>query len=525
VSKDLGKASTLGAVDEVEERPRSDTAVIDDPLLGKLIDERYRIAMRLGQGGMGIVYEARHEILGSRLAFKVLRSDAAGDEEAIERLKREAQAATAIGNEHIVDVRDFGRLEDGSVYIVMELIEGSDLYTLMKRDPIPWQRARDIAIQICEALEAAHQQGIIHRDLKLENVLLTTRRGRSDFVKVVDFGIAKVRGGSKLTAAGRVMGTPEYMSPEQCAGKTVDHRTDIYSLGVMMYEMLTQKLPFWDADLITMIKRQIHEKPVPPSSVRPDLDIPLAFEALVLRLLAKDPDARFQSMRAVKEALKGDEVPEEPKAPATIHDAPAPAPFVTPRATPTLGHKPASRGWIWPAAIAALLAIGLGAGFWVGGDFVRDETPAQHVERTDPEPEPEPEPAPEPAAEVSPPVVVVPPGRSAEIQLTSDPPGARVYEGEALLGETPFTITRPAAGARLALSVRRDGYTNGEVVMTELTSETLHLTLTPLRNVRVPRANEPTSQEGTPDPRPEPEPGQPPRRHQEFLDPWGNPPP
>lgn len=275
-----------------------------DPMLGRVLDGRYRLLRPLATGGMGLVYEAVHEVLGNRLAIKLLRPDIAGDEESLARLEREAQAATSIGNDHIVDVRDFGRLSDGSSYVVMELIEGIDLLTELRAAPLRWPRACRIALQICEALGAAHERGIVHRDLKAENVLLTVRRGQADFVKIVDFGIAKVTSGAKpLTLAGRVMGTPEYMAPEQCAGRPVDARADIYASGVLLYEMTTGTLPFYDPDIVKLVRKQMYEAPVPPSQVRPSAELPPAFEAVVLRCLAKEPEERFASMAELADAL------------------------------------------------------------------------------------------------------------------------------------------------------------------------------------------------------------------------------
>ncbi len=279
--------------------PEASVSGASDALVGEVLDGRYRIEEVLGEGGMGVVYGARHEVLGSRVAIKVLRADISGDAEAIARLRREARAASSIGNEHIVDVRDFGQLPDGSTFIVMERIDGRDLFTIVCERPIEWERAVGIALQVCEALGAAHESGIVHRNLKLENVLLTSARGRSDFVKVFDFGIAKMQDGAKITVAGRVMGTPEYMSPEQCAGRGVDHRTDIYSFGVMLYEMVTGTLPFFHQDLVALVRMQMLEAPVPPSQRTPESGDPG-------RVGAGDPPVPGQgSGRALSEHGRG----------------------------------------------------------------------------------------------------------------------------------------------------------------------------------------------------------------------------
>jgi serine/threonine-protein kinase len=362
-----------------------------DELVGRVVDGRYRVVARRGEGGMGLVYEAVHEVLGTRVALKILRRAVAADEEVLARFEREARSASAVGNEHIVDVRDFGRLADGSRFVVMELIEGVDLLSELAAGPLPWARACAIGRQICEALGAAHARGIVHRDLKAENVLLTTRRGERDFVKVVDFGIAKVTHEAKqLTRAGRILGTPEYMAPEQCAGREVDGRTDVYALGVLLYEMTTGRLPFEDADLATLVRRQMHEPPAPPSTVHPEAGLPPALESLILRCLAKDPDARFARMADVAEALervlRGSGDVERPRDPGPVAGGDAARASADPLAlaaahrargagatTPVLqragaraggdrsSRGPARRAWI---AAAALLTAALVAGAW-----------------------------------------------------------------------------------------------------------------------------------------------------------------
>jgi serine/threonine protein kinase len=516
------RAETLQGNEEGEPHPLVPVTLSgEDPFIGRLIDERYRIVGRLGQGGMGIVYEARHEVLGSRLAFKVLHHAAAGDAEAIERLKREAQTASTVGNEHIVDVRDFGRLDDGSVYVVMELIDGEDLYSIVRRAPLPWQRAREIALQICEALQAAHERAIVHRDLKPENVLLTSRRGKDDFVKVVDFGIAKLlSGGKKLTAAGRVMGTPQYMSPEQCSGKSVDARTDVYALGVMLYEMVTQKLPFWDPDIVKLVKLQMHERPTPPSSVRPEAEIPLAFEAVILRCLAKDPAARFQSMRAVMQALRladseVERVEEEPPPPepASAREIQRPAVVEpTPVSARTTSGRASARPWLWPAVGLSALAL-CAAIVWAVKGEPREPAEAR-VE--------------EPSLPRQPQVVEAPPPsapsvdeRSAEVLVVTSPTGAEVFGPDgALLGQTPFAVRRPASGEHLDLELRLNGFEPQTIRIGALSQDELQVALA-ARRARV----RPTSQTPNPSeaaPRSEPPPAQPQAEpHGQFIDPWG----
>jgi eukaryotic-like serine/threonine-protein kinase len=271
------------------------------PLLGQILGDRYRILERIGEGGMGTVYLCEHVALGKRMAVKVLRPEFSSDEELVRRFQQEARAASQIGQENIVDVIDFGLTPDGSMYFAMEALEGESLAKVMRREgKLPLERAFPILGQICKALGAAHARGIVHRDLKPENVILLRRDDGCDFVKILDFGISKNGRGpetSRITRAGSIIGTPEYMAPEQAAASTVDHRCDIYALGVLAYEMVTGALPFQgETPLATLLKHQA-EPPEPPSKRRPDL--PQEAETLILRALVKRPEGRQQTMAEV----------------------------------------------------------------------------------------------------------------------------------------------------------------------------------------------------------------------------------
>jgi serine/threonine-protein kinase len=273
-------------------------------LLGRTIDQRYRVESLLGEGGMGLVYRVTHAHLNKPLAMKVLRRENTRDPEVLARFRREAESASAIGNQHIVDISDFGVLDDGSTYFVMECLEGVDLIDAMDvARRMPEERAIHIAMQVCRALDAAHDAGIVHRDLKPENVFLTRRNGTEDFVKVLDFGIAKVANGPKrLTRAGEVLGTPHYMSPEQCEGDDVDHRTDIYALGVLLYEMVTGDVPH-DADtMMGILTKQMYEDPVPPKVRVPHVSDQL--ERLIMRCLEKKREHRYQTMHEIEVDLQ-----------------------------------------------------------------------------------------------------------------------------------------------------------------------------------------------------------------------------
>ena len=267
-----------------------------DPMAGRVFGQRYRVVRRLGEGGMGAVYLCEHEVLGRRFAVKVLRADRAADPELKERFRNEALAASRIGQENVVDVLDFGEEADGALYYVMEALEGRSLGAVIREEgPLPVGRALALLEHVARALAAAHARGVIHRDVKPENVFVVQGRDGLERAKVLDFGISHVDlGGVRITRAGSIIGTPEYMAPEQAMGGEVDHRADVYALGVLAFEMLTGALPLvGDSAVATLMAHQTRA-PVAPSLLRGG--IPPEVDALVLRALAKSPAERFDSM-------------------------------------------------------------------------------------------------------------------------------------------------------------------------------------------------------------------------------------
>jgi len=306
-----------------------------DRLIGETLDGRYYVQRKIGEGGMGVVFAVKHTVIERPLAIKVLKKNVMRDQGTVKRFIQEARAASRIGHPNIVDVTDFGNTADGMTYQVMELIDGVTLSKTIKTEaPLPFERVMHVGSQIARALAAAHTKGIVHRDLKPENVFLTEREGRHDFVKIVDFGIAKVQpvegtkvDGPRLTKQGSVFGTPEYMAPEQAAGKSdTDHRVDIYALGTIMYEMITGKVPHKGDSAIRTIAMQMLDPITPPSKVNPDLDVPPELERVVMRALEKKREDRFQSMADMQSAI--DNVPLE------SHTIPDVSP---PRMTPVPG--------------------------------------------------------------------------------------------------------------------------------------------------------------------------------------------
>ncbi len=266
--------------------------------VGQVIADRYRLVKRLGEGGMGEVYLAEHIYINKRVALKLLRPEIANNAEAVERFHREARATSSIGHENIITIDDFGRLPDGSVFFTMEYLEGEPLSELMLRGPLDPGRALEIVLQVCRGLKAAHEKGIVHRDIKPDNIFVTKDAQGRDLVKILDFGIAKVNepGSSNLTRTGQVFGTPHYMSPEQAMGKPLDHRSDIYSVGVIMYEMFTGRVPFRAESFVGILTKHVTEEPVPPRQAAPDRAIHPKLEQVILKAMEKRPEHRYASM-------------------------------------------------------------------------------------------------------------------------------------------------------------------------------------------------------------------------------------
>ncbi|NOU32511.1 MAG: serine/threonine protein kinase, partial [Polyangiaceae bacterium] len=268
-----------------------------DRIVGSTIDGRYVIQKVLGEGGMGVVYLARHALIDKLVALKALRSDLSSDKEITTRFLNEAQAASRIGSPHIVDISDFGVLPGGSAYFVMEYLRGESLADRQARLGVFSVRGTiHIGKQVAQALAAAHDAGIVHRDMKPDNVMLIDRGGDPDFVKVLDFGIAKVNSqATRLTRAGSVFGTPQYMSPEQAAGVPVDHRSDIYALGIMLYEMLKGGVPFTGDNVMNILSHHMFHPP-PPLRDGSRSDLPPELESIVMKCLAKKASERYISM-------------------------------------------------------------------------------------------------------------------------------------------------------------------------------------------------------------------------------------
>jgi serine/threonine-protein kinase len=501
-------------------------AAAADIYLGNTIADRYRLDRKLGEGGMGVVYLGHHVVLEKAVAVKILAEDLARRPDLVQRFLQEAKAASRIHHENIVDITDFGQTHSGTVFFVMELLEGRDLATLIRKEvgAVSWPRAKPILVQICRALSAAHAKNIIHRDMKPENVYLVGREGSTDFVKVLDFGIAKMTGmeesaGARLTRTGMIFGTPEYMSPEQAQGTHPDHRVDVYAVGVIMYEMLTGQVPFKADTFMGVLTKHMFEPPVPPSQVRPDLGITPELDAIVLKALAKDRNQRFQSMIELGNVIAsvsggppisfglqsgavaglmasgesgqfvggtvplGQPVPvyaptEVSKPPTAIRAAAGEGPteLGTGPVSETLA-VPRKRTGLWIVLVVLVLLGGGGfAAYRVLGGAAGPAGPtgptgaAVATGSTGPTGPAATGVAPPPASQ---PVAT----RTVEIAVRSRPEGADVLQGTTVLGRTNTKLSFPRGDAEVTLTLRKAGHEDKTVKLTPDRDRDLELEL------------------------------------------------
>jgi eukaryotic-like serine/threonine-protein kinase len=331
------------------EKPRSAAGsprrAAREPQIGDVVAGRFRIEELIGQGGMGKVYRARHLSLDRQVCLKMLRPALLEDSTVVGRFEREAMAASRLNHPNSIQVLDFGRNpSDGSLYIVMEHVLGKDLRQLLRDEwPIPEARLCHIIAQVLAALGEAHAHHVIHRDLKPENIMLEQRRNDPDFVKVLDFGIAKILDSDLpgLTRADVVCGTPQYMAPEQATGAQLDARCDLYAVGVILYQLATAQLPFDGPNAMDVLTRQVNEPPLRPRKREPRAPISSQMEALILRVLSKDPGARPQSAEEFRKLL------------LALPAAAKVAPKEGDTATPARGTLPAIRAPVTPVGTAA----------------------------------------------------------------------------------------------------------------------------------------------------------------------------
>jgi serine/threonine-protein kinase len=433
-----------------ERRPRGGK----DPYVGTTFDGRYKNEKPLGEGGMGVVYLARHKVIDKKVAIKVLRADLAKDREIVDRFVQEARSASSIGNPHIVDISDFGDLPDGSTYFVMEYLEGLPL-TKHIEQKLDMRRLCEVALQISDGLAAAHEAGIVHRDLKPDNVYLVPRGAQKDFVKILDFGIAKVSnsGTTKLTRAGAVFGTPHYMSPEQAAGHPVDHRADIYSLGIIMYEMAAGQLPFNADNFMGILTQHMYKAPVPIRALVNNTDCPPGLEAIVQKCLSKKPEQRYATMSELGDDIRRLQKGESPLAVAELMNRSAgysvpidyfknSGPQAILHATPAQKRTPWPT-YVWVSGTAAAIAIVAGVFFIASreGEANVAPMPAPIASARAPDP------APAKAEKV--------------VALAASPEAAVALRGADRI-KLPASI-RVTEGEKVALEISADGYTSQKI--------------------------------------------------------------
>lgn len=308
---------------------------------GLLAGTSYKLKKKIGEGASGTVWEAEHVELGRKLAIKVLSHEHGSATDAIERFRREARLVASLSHENLVHLADFGRAQDGRVFLAMELLDGKTLDEVLGERTVSWQQAVELSIQATRALEAAHASGLVHRDLKPANLFLT----KAGTVKLLDFGVAMALSDTPGTETKQkgfaIFGTPEYMAPEQVAGEAVDARCDVYALGCVLYELLTGDKPFEGPSSVVVLGKQLREKPESPRSRAPSRDIPVAVDAVVMRALEKKPEDRFPSAKAMRMALEA---------------ATKPAPIKV-SAAPTKSKWPARVIAMTGAACALMLAL------------------------------------------------------------------------------------------------------------------------------------------------------------------------
>ncbi len=497
-------------------------------LVGHVLDGKYTLMSKLGEGGMGSVYLAEQATMGREVAIKVLRREFSQNRMAIKRFLREARAASKLAHPNTITVYDFGQSNDGLLYLVMEKLTGRPLADILDSDgALPVPRAVHILSQICDSLSEAHKNGITHRDLKPENIFIEEKVGNEDFVKVLDFGIAKMQGDettTQATAAGMICGTPAYMSPEQAMGKEIDGRSDIYALGVLLYEMLTNEKPFEGDTPMEVMLKHINE-PSPDIYQRTQVQVPQGVQDTVDKLLAKKPDGRPADCQVAKKMLiAGVNTPlvgpvlstNDPSLPRKRRDetneraaalektglsaaAPRPAILdVPPRRRPV---------WAWAAAAVALVGVGTTVAILSQTTEVAQPSnaavPTELADPAAPKEAPKPvktaaatppkstEPAkvnePQPVAKE--PVAVKPGSLAGEVvteaaaritdappvhvakvlkvklEINSKPNNAEVYEGEAFLGTTPFMFEKDRDSGPVKLTLKAKGFRPQELVL------------------------------------------------------------
>jgi serine/threonine-protein kinase len=473
-SSEHAVGATLGAAPTPAAGTQAISASNLGDLLGATLSGRYLVTRKVGQGGMGAVYEATHTLIGKRVAVKVLLEKYAQREAIVKRLKQEAQLASSIGNEHIIDITDFGNTDDGRTFVVMEFLEGESLAECLSREErLPEQRILRVSQQAASALAAAHAKGVVPRDIKPENIFLLKRKDL-DFVKVVDFGISKsLRQSSeeeeavRLTQTGMVLGTPLYMSPEQARGdEDLDHRVDIYALGVIMYEAATGRVPFSGNNYLSVISQVLNEEPRPIRQVRPEMSE--EFESIVMKAMAKNREDRYANAAEMLNDLGA--LLEDPTHSTERAKITGPRRLM-PRA-PKIPRMAWAIGGIGLAVGGAAIAVMVLMGEKAKKDKAHEKPVAglvgdagvMTVSTVD-------------AAAGGP---VEPAVEMIKLQIITDPPGAEIYRESEMVGKAPAEIPFVKNNKEVTITAQLPGYDDAKIVINPLErtdGQELHLKL------------------------------------------------
>ena len=497
-----------------------------DLLLGANVGN-YQVQRKLGEGGMGAVYLAVHPKIGKRVALKVLHPEFSSNEDVISRFFNEAKAVNDIQHPNIVDIIDYGTMQAPGlghqvVYFIMEFLGGDSLAKIIHdQAPLAPERAQAIALQIADALGASHRHGIVHRDLKPDNVMIAPRRDGRDFVKVLDFGIAKLTGdqqGSRRTRTGIVMGTPAYMSPEQCEGRgLIDHRTDIYALGILLYEMLAGQVPFRGEGYGEVLVQHMTQVPQKPSTIRGVLNPHL--EAVCMKALEKRPDNRFASMDEFMQALADPVAYVEGHgglerflsygsgaSPTPYPVVPGSGPYIMPQApgvtqpTPPPGYVGAVSGPYAPSPVpgslerpasnrgkmilAGLGAVALGVAVFIGYKAMSgksdDDKASPAAAPTDPAPGQQVS-AGGTTEPTTPGGGTAPQPAKVKVDVASNPTGAEVFVADVSMGKTPVSFELERGEKPIELLLKAEGYEDRKENVVPNTNSNLDLQLKPLK--------------------------------------------
>ncbi len=442
-----GKCPQCGGTEKFDLKPRT------DPMIGKLVGGRYKITRKLGQGGMGAVYQAEHTGVGQRVAIKFLNPNFSGDPDVVRRFLNEARSYGAITHPHAVQLHDFGQDEEGNLYISMEFIEGIDLKrTLEAEQRLKLTDALDIALQIADVLGYAHSKGIVHRDLKPENVMLV-KGLRGYHAKVLDFGVARLMAEqTRVTAAGSICGTPRYMSPEQAEGGDIDHRSDIYALGLVLFECLTGVHPFTAPSIAEVLRKQVLEPMPHLEDVAPELRLPSGIDNIIQKAVAKNRDQRWSTMEEFAKALVALVPTSTLVAAEGLNSAQTmikgPPEKTSYQGSPYAPSRPVRSKLALLAGGGALAAAAIGAVLWLKGRPAQDglasinpipSTPAIPLKA----PEPPPAAAPAPPAIPADPPAAAP--SAAEAQTPPRPAPAQVAAPAPAVAPAPAAVPAVAA--------------------------------------------------------------------------------